>query len=53
MEGIFSIAPDSVVLGRVLGRGSPGVTVYEADLLLHGSCIKARLLNSSGMIAGT
>ena len=50
MEGTFSIAPKSVVLGQVLGRGSPGVTVYEADLLLQGSCIKARFLKSSGVI---
>lgn len=50
MEGTFSIAPKSVVLGQVFGRGSPGVTVYEADLLLQGSCIKARFFKSSGVI---
>lgn len=53
MEGIFGIAPESVVLGQVLGRGSPGVTVYEADLLLQGSSVKARLLNRSSITPET
>ncbi|KAL0051146.1 hypothetical protein WJX82_002693 [Trebouxia sp. C0006] len=33
-DSIFNIVPASLTLGAVLARGSPGITLYKADLLL-------------------
>ncbi len=32
VAGVFNIHPDNLRLGAVRARGSPGVTLYEADL---------------------
>lgn len=31
-ESVFNIPPTSIVLGAKLANGSPGVTVFQADL---------------------
>lgn len=33
-DSVFTIAPAALKLGAVLSRGSPGITLYKADLLL-------------------
>jgi hypothetical protein len=42
-DSIFNIAPASLTLGAVLARGSPGITLYKADLLLGQRTLQVQL----------
>ena len=54
-DSVFTIAPASLALGAVLARGSPGITLYKADLMLGQRTVQVQLsssfLCSSGMQA--
>jgi hypothetical protein len=43
VAGVFNIHPDNLRLGAVRARGSPGVTLYEADLQLGSRWTKVCL----------
>ena len=43
-DSVFNIAPASLTLGAVLARGSPGITLYKADLLLGQRTLQVQLL---------
>ncbi len=43
VAGVFNIHPDNLRLGAVRARGSPGVTLYEADLQLGSRWTKVSL----------
>ena len=43
-DSVFNIAPASLVLGAVLARGSPGITLFKADLLLGQRTLQVQLL---------
>ena len=43
-DSIFNIVPASLTLGAVLARGSPGITLYKADLLLGQRTLQVQLL---------
>ena len=40
MADVITIEASQLTIGRILARGSPGVTVYEADLKLAGRTTK-------------
>jgi hypothetical protein len=52
MESIFNIASTRVTLGRVIARGSPGITLYEAELVLGEQIAKVQIAvcNSSSTL---
>jgi len=43
-DSVFNIAPASLSLGAVLARGSPGITLFKADLLLGQHTLQVQLL---------
>ena len=43
-DSVFNIAPASLTLGAVLARGSPGITLFKADLLLGQRTLQVQLL---------
>ena len=45
-DSVFSIAPASLSLGAVLSRGSPGITVYKAELLVGQRTLQVQHLKS-------
>ena len=45
-DSVFSIAPASLNLGAVLSRGSPGITVYKAELMIGQCTLQVQHLKS-------
>ncbi len=43
-DSVYNIAPASLSLGAVLARGSPGITLYKADLMLGQHTLEVHLL---------
>ena len=42
MSNVFNISPSDLKLGAVLARGSPGVTLYQADLQIGDHTTKVK-----------
>ena len=42
-DNMFTIEASQLAVGNVLARGSPGITLYEADLTLAGRTTKVGL----------
>lgn len=43
----FNISPDSLLIGKIIARGSPGVTVYDADIRVGPRTAKVQLLSAT------
>lgn len=43
-DSVFTIASATLSLGAVLSRGSPGITLYKAELLLGQRTLQVQLL---------
>ena len=51
-DSVFNIAPASLSLGAVLARGSPGITLFKADLLLGQHTLQVQLLTVFSVCRG-